>query len=366
MAAPRAVSRIRPRWLSAIAAVFLAVAVVAPTQAVTTEAPQVGLTTRQFDMPAQPPSPGSAVTMAQAAVVKIDTNADYQGVVGNGAGILLDPSGVVLTNFHVVQGADRISATNIATGGSFPGQLIGYDRRSDIAVVQLQGASGLPTAQIGDSGQVAIGEQIVTIGNAGGGPGLSTSPGSVAAVGRSIIADDTLTGSSEELNNLIEVAADVRAGDSGGALVNSRGQVIGVVVAASVNYRVGTPGGKGFAIPINDAMAIANQIRARAPSDAVHIGAPAMLGVGVSSAEGAGGTTGVLIRDVLPGTPAERAGLASGDVIVTIDGSPIDSANALTNVLDRHYPGDVVDVTWISRSGQQTTAKVPLMPGPDG
>jgi S1-C subfamily serine protease len=153
----------------------------------------------------------------------------------------------------------------------------------------------------------------------------------------------------------------VRAGDSGGPVVNSVGQVVGITTAASVSYRMG-PGGKGFAIPINDAMAIGNQIRARIPSDTVHIGPPALLGVGVRT--GPADVPGVVIQEVLRGGPAEAAGLVDGDVLIAIDGTRLDSATSLTYTLDRHYPGDVVDVTWIDLAGQQRTGKTTLAPGP--
>jgi S1-C subfamily serine protease len=127
-----------------------------------------------------------------------------------------------------------------------------------------------------------------------------------------------------------------------------------------VNFRLG-PGGEGFAIPINDAMAVAGQIRSRVPSDSVHIGPPVLLGVGVRTAPQDG--SGVLIAEVLRGGPAEQAGLLGGDVLTTLDGVPLDSATTLTAVLDRHYPGDVLDLTWIDGAGQQRTGKVTLTPG---
>jgi S1-C subfamily serine protease len=183
----------------------------------------------------------------------------------------------------------------------------------------------------------------------------------VSALNRTVNAEDSLTGSSEEVSGLIEVAAPVRPGDSGGPLVNGAGQVIGVVTAASVNFQMG-PAGKGFAIPINDAMAVAGQIRSGAPSGNVHVGQPVLLGVGVSTAPR--DQPGIIVRDVMRGGPADRAGIAIGDVITALDGTSLDSATTLTYVLDRHYPGDVIDVTWIDRSGQQRTGKAALVSGP--
>ena len=310
---------------------------------------------------AAPADPVAASAQVEPAVARIDTVIDYQNAIGAGAGIVVDPGGVVLTNFHVVTGADQITAT--VGGQSFPANLVGYDRRHDIAVVQLAGAAGLPTAPIGDSGQLAPGELVVGLGNAQGtGSPLTREVGPITGFGRTVHAKDELTGSSDELTGLIEFAAPVRAGDSGGPVVNSAGQVVGLTTAATLNYRMG-PAGQGFAIPINDALAVAGQIRSGAASDSVHIGPPTLLGVGVSNADQFGRGPGVIIRDVLRGGAAEQAGLVSGDVLIDIDGATLDTPTALTYVLDQHYPGDVVGLTWVDSFGQQRTGKATLQAG---
>lgn len=312
------------------------------------------------------PSTASAVpadlsdiaTRLEPAVARIDTRIDYQHAIAAGTGIVLDAGGAVLTNYHVAQGADTITAT--VAGRPYAADLVGYNRGRDIAVLQLRGAGGLPVAPIGDSSQLVPGEPVVALGNASGSDlPLTREAGEVTGFGRTINAQDELTGSSEQITGLIEFAAPVRAGDSGGPLVNAAGQVVGVTTAATVNFRMG-PGGSGFAIPINDAMAIVGQIRSLTPTDAVHIGPPTLLGVGVSAREQQESIPGVIIREVLYGGPAQQAGLASGDVLLSIDGTTLDSANTLTDVLDRHYPGDVVDLVWIDRNGQQRTGKAPL------
>jgi serine protease Do len=309
---------------------------------------------------AAPADIAAAAAAVEPAVVQVTTRIDYQHAIGTGTGIVIDPGGVVLTNYHVVAGANTV--TGNVGGRDYPADLVGYDRKHDIAVLQLRGAGGLPTAPIGDSGQVVIGEPTVGLGNASGvGAPLTHETGPVVALNRTVNAEDSLTGSSEEVNGLIEVAADVRPGDSGGPLVNGAGQVIGLVTAASVNFQMG-PAGKGFAIPINDAMGIAGQIRSGGASGNVHIGPPVLLGVGVGTEPRNGG--GVIVRDVMRGGPADQAGLAIGDVLTVLDGTSLDSATTLTYVLDRHYNGDVVDLTWIARDGQQRTGKATLVPGP--
>ena len=264
----------------------------------------------------------------------------------------------MLTNFHVVQGADRITGT--VGGRPYAGQLVGYDRKRDIALVQLIGAAGLPVAPIGDINVLAPGEPVVALGNAMGSDApLTREVGTLTGFGRTVEAEDTLTGTSDELNGLFEFAAPVRAGDSGGPVVSGAGQVVGVTTAASVNFRMG-PGGKGFAIPINDAMGVVGQIRSGVRSDTVHIGPPTLLGVGVRTAPR--DVPGVLIHDVMNGGPAFQAGLVPGDIITTLDGVALDSTNTLTSVLDRHYPGEVLDLTWIDGTGQNRTGKAVLTP----
>lgn len=312
-------------------------------------------------LPAAPAAadPMAASTQAEPSVVRIDTTVDYQGVIGVGTGIVLDPGGQVLTNFHVVQGADRITGT--VGGRPYAARLLGYDRKRDVAVLQLMDASGLPAAAIGDSNALTPGEPVVALGNAMGSEApLTREIGTITGFGRTVNAEDTLTGTSDELTGLIEFAAPVRAGDSGGPVINGAGQVVGVTTAASVNFRMG-PGGKGFAIPINDAMGVAGQIRAGVRSDTVHIGPPTLLGVGVRTAPL--DEPGVLIHEVMRGGPADLAGLRDGDIITTLDGTTLDSTNTLTSVLDRHYPGEVLDLTWIDGSGQPRSGKAALTPG---
>ncbi|MBI3225102.1 MAG: serine protease [Mycolicibacterium cosmeticum] len=330
------------RWLTALIAVLVAVLPAAPAAAA-------------------PEDLSGAIAAVEPSVVRIDTTNDYQHVMGTGTGIVLDANGQVMTNYHVIQGADTINTS--VNGRPFAADIVGFDRRRDIAVIQLRGAGGLPATPLGDSAQLAIGDPVVALGNArGSGSPLTRETGTISAFGRTISAEDELTGSANQMTGLFEIAAPVRAGDSGGPVVNGAGQVVGITTAASVNFRMG-PGGEGFAIPINDALAIANQIRAAAPSDTVHIGPPTLLGVGVSTAEQHEAFPGVLVHEVLRGGPAERAGLANGDVLLTLDGIQLDSATTLTSVLDRHYPGDVIGLTWIDRAGQQQVGKATLTAG---
>jgi S1-C subfamily serine protease len=314
--------------------------------------------------PAPPPDPSAMVGQIGPTVVNIDTQMGYQSAVGAGTGIVLDPGGVVLTNNHVISGATDIKAFSIGNGQTYDVDVLGYDRNHDVAVLQLRGANGLIPANIGSSAGVAVGDPVVALGNAGGQGGTpSAVPGNVTALNETVSASDELTGSTETLTNLIKASTPIRPGDSGGPMVNAAGQVIGVNTAASQNYQIPQQGGgDGFAIPIDQAMSIAGQIRSGAGSGAVHVGETAFLGVGVVDNNGAGAK----VVQIIPGTPAADGGLAEQDVIIAVDGTPVDSPTALTNVLDRHHPGDTIALTWRGPLSDEQTAKVTLAPGPTG
>lgn len=313
--------------------------------------------------PAPPADPLGTVSQVGPQIVDIDTQLGYQSATGAGTGIVIDPNGVVLTNNHVISGATNLNARAIGNGQTYPIEVIGYDRSQDVAVLQLGGAGGLPAANIGNSSEVRVGDPVVALGNAGGAGGTpSAVSGSVVALNQTVSASDALTGSSETLNGLIQVSAPIRPGDSGGPLVNSNNQVIGMNTAATANYRLGR--GEGFAIPINQAMAVAGQIRSGAASATVHIGPTAFLGLGVSDSPNG---PGVFVQRVLPGTPAAQAGLTQGDRVVSINNNPVNSATALTNILDQYHPGDTISVGVESGLGGGPRAEnVTLAPGPPG
>ncbi len=341
--------------LISIAAVVGLGLAASPAQA----SPAIPLT--PFSEAPPPLDPLATVSQVGPQIVDIDTKLGFQSAVGAGTGIVIDPGGVVLTNNHVIAGATDITARDIGNGQSYPAEVIGYDRTEDIAVVQLGGASGLPVANIGNSSRVAVGDPIVSLGNAGGAGGTpSAVAGRVTGLNQTVSASDSLTGSTETLDGLIQVDAAIRPGDSGGPTVNSANQVIGLNTAASDNFRLGR--GEGFVIPINQAMSIAGQIRSGAGSSTVHIGPTGFLGVGVSDARGGG----AVIQQVIPEGPAAGAGLTQGSVISAVNGNAVNSATALTNVLDQHHPGDSVTLTVQDGPGASRNVPVTLAPGPPG
>src|SRR5215467_1338664 len=228
----------------------------------------------------------TALTTAQIAsrvspgLVDVTSTLGFAGATAKGTGIVLTSNGEVLTNNHVISGATSVSVTDIGNGKTYKATVVGYDESHDIAVLQLSNASGLTTATTGDSSTVKIGDRVVGLGNAGGvGGAPSAAAGSVTALNQSITASDEGSGSSEQLTGLIQTNANIQAGDSGGPLANSHGQVIGVDTAASAGFQFGNGGfgdggngnngssgsgnqgtTQGYAIPINTALSIASEI----------------------------------------------------------------------------------------------------------
>ncbi|MGB6109071.1 MAG: S1C family serine protease, partial [Mycobacterium sp.] len=319
--------------------------------------------------PRAPLDQSALLSQVVPGLVDINTTMSYQGAIGNGTGILLNPDGEVLTNNHVIEGATEITAVSLANSRSYPVDVIGFDRDNDIALVRLRGAGGLPTAVLGTSSTVAVGDPIAAIGHSNGsGAPPSYAPGAVTQIGASVRASNEAGGNTRDLYDLIRVAADIRPGDSGGPLVNSAGQVVGVNVAATLTYRKDeVTGGEGLAIPIDRALAIANQIRSGAASDSIHIGDTAFIGVAIADPPLFGnGPAGAIVRQVLPGTPALAIGLFGGDVITAVDGIPITSASDLSDVMNKRRPGDTVMLTWVDRGGIVRNAPLVLAKGPVG
>jgi S1-C subfamily serine protease len=325
-------------------------------------------------------APSDVSTIAAAVspgLVDINSTFGYEGASGAGTGIVLTSTGEILTNNHVIDGATSISVVDVGNGKTYKATVVGYDKTQDIAVLQLQGASGLKTAKIGDSSAATVGEAVVAIGNAGGTGGTpSAAGGSIIALNQPITASDELGGTSEQLTGLIEVNADVEPGDSGGSLVNSAGQVIGIDTAASgtngeddpfAAYESGGSGNQGFAIPINEALTIARQMVAGTASATVHIGGTAFLGVELASTDsyyGSAAASGATIAGVIDGGTAAQAGLAEGDVITSLGGHAVDSATTLSTLMNGYHPGTKVSLRWTDANGQSHTATVTLGSGP--
>jgi S1-C subfamily serine protease len=275
--------------------------------------------------------------------------------------MVLNAMGDVLTNNHVIDGATSISVTDVGNGETYNATVVGTDKTQDIAVVKLNGASGLRTVNIGNSSTLAVGASVTAIGNAGGIGGTpSVAVGRVTDLDQAVTASDDSDDSTEQLTGLIQTDAALRPGDSGGPLVNSQGVVMGIDTAASSGFQF-QAGTEGFAIPINQAFSLAKQIMAGQGSDIVHIGAAALVGVVV---ENASLDSGAYVVTVETGTPADTAGLVPGDVIDSLAGQGVQSATSLTNLMERHHPGQKVELGWRDTSGQQQRTTVQLASGP--
>jgi S1-C subfamily serine protease len=333
------------------------------------------------------------VTRTDPAVVDVVATLGYQNATSSGTGIVLTSSGEVLTNNHVIDGATSVKVRDIGNGRTYTATVAGYDESRDIAVLQLKGASGLTTATLGDSSAVRSGEKIVAVGNAGGqdaAPSVAT--GKVTGLQQSITASDESAGTSERLRGLIRTSAGIEAGDSGGPLINTRGQVIGLNTAASADsgdqLRSSTAT-QAYTIPINEAAAIASQIEAGKSSATVHTGATAFLGIAIttspggtsgdpagtgagraSAGAGAGsagaGIAGAGIAGAEQGSAAARAGLAAGDSITSLGGHRITAPAQIRSVLTQYHPGDKISISWTDQAARQHSATITLTAGPAG
>lgn len=327
--------------------------------------------------PASGPGSGQTANVddVSAKVVPGVVNINTQTAQGQGAGtgITLTSDGLVVTNNHVIRGATRIVVTDADSGERYEAKVVGTAKTKDLAVIQLEDASDLDVVTIGDSDTVEVGHAVVALGNAGGQGGMpSVVTGNVVALGRSITASDETGTEAQRLTNLIQVDADIVPGDSGGPLANADGEVIGINAAAASTNEVST-NDEGYAIPINDAMEIVEQIRAGKESDVVRIGARGVLGVQVGNASsdpfapggtGQGGVTGATVGGVAEGSGAAKAGVIEGSTITAVDGTKINSAEGLTTALAKAKPGDEVELTWTDPSGQSRTETVTLTEGP--
>jgi S1-C subfamily serine protease len=303
-----------------------------------------------------------------------------------GTGMVITSSGEVLTNNHVIENAISIEVV-VPGHGTHPAKVIGVNPTKDVALLQVEGVSGLPTVPFGDSSSVAVGDPVVAIGNAlgmGGTPSVVT--GEVSALGRTITASDPGL-RSETLHGVIQTTAPIEPGDSGGPLVDAQGKVIGMDTAALSSD---TGSSIGFAIPINEARTIVAQMQRHESTGGNILGTSPFLGVyesnagtgigsvtpfgglpgfggfggfgtsGTSGTSGSSSVPGVTIAAIAGSSPAERAGLQGGDVITAIDGKPTPTWSALRAAVQARRPGDTITVTYVGLSGTSQTIRVRL------
>jgi S1-C subfamily serine protease len=315
----------------------------------------------------------------------------------------------VLTNNHVIESSTSITART-ANGHRYQAKVVGYDVTGDIALIQLQGASGLTTVPTGNSAALKTGDPVVALGNAEGQNAIVPAAGQVTALNQTITAGDQGGSISQEtLHNMIQTNANIVSGDSGGPLANSAGQVIGMDTAGNDGGFGVQQDSSGYAIPIDTALAVAGQMEQGQASSTVTIGYPPFMGVYIgrgsdsdpqaqaeqqnnanANGNGFGGgfggngnqncytsnqnlaapanianvTSGTLILGTICGGPAMAAGMTAGSVITAVNGQAIGSPDTLTGVVSKFKPGTTIKVTWVSPSGQRSTSNIKLTAGP--
>lgn len=270
-----------------------------------------------------------------------------------GSGVILSGDGYILTNYHVIEGADKLQV--VASGGEYEAKVVGTDPSSDLAVIKIE-ASGLPAVEIGSSSDLVTGEWVMAVGSPFG-LEQSVSTGIVSAVSRS--SSSLYSSESEAIyTNMIQTDAAINPGNSGGALVDKNGKLIGInTLIASTS---GSSSGVGFAIPVDYAMKIAEQIIAgQTPSHA-------QLGVSLTTVNSSVAarynlpvSEGAYVTRVTSSSGASKAGIAEGDIITKVGDSKVTSASDLIIAVRSHNPGDTVSVTF-NRSGSEQTVDVVL------
>ncbi|MCZ6747236.1 MAG: trypsin-like peptidase domain-containing protein [Acidobacteria bacterium] len=273
-----------------------------------------------------------------------------------GTGFVITPDGYILTNFHVVEGADIVRVALQGDNGqdvNFEGRVVGSDPATDIALVKIESDAALAYLLLGDSDRLRVGEWVMAIGN----PFFyedTLTVGVVSAKGR------RLNGLSRDpsLDNYIQTDAAINVGNSGGPLLNLQGEVIGINAAVS---RIGQ--GIGFTIPINMAKLVVPQLResGRVARGAIGVTITDFSSLDADDREywGLSDLDGAFIQDVTSGQPADRAGLRPGDAVVALDGEPLTSSGDLISRISAHRPGDSIDLTYL-RNGRKRTARVRL------
>jgi S1-C subfamily serine protease len=347
--------------------------VIAPRTAIHTVPPQTapgslpGQSSQSLDVQA-------ITSKVSPAVVDINTVVASLGQSGQaaGTGMILTADGEVLTNNHVVEGSTSIKVTIQGRSGTYPAHVVGVSRTADVALVQIEGVSGLPTVTLADSSTVSVGQSVVAIGNAlgqGGAPAVTQ--GQVTALDQSITATSGGGQAAEQLSGLIQSDAPISPGDSGGPLVNSAGQVIGMITAGQAQGFRQTTSTVGYAVPATAAVNVVNEIRAGHASSSIIIGQPGYLGIAArdltpsqAARLGLNVTSGVLVAGVQPGSPAEKIGLTQNSVITAIDGTQVQSQADLSPAIQSHHPGQRIQVTWVDQNGATHTSTATLTSGP--
>jgi len=317
-------------------------------------------------------SPGAAVLSGSVSIPKlvhsvlpaiVSIDVKNQGQEDQGTGMIISPDGQVITNNHVVslaEGGGAITVTESGTTKAQPATLVGADPSKDAALLQIKGGSGLPTITFGNSNKLQVGDGVVAIGNALGlAAGTPTvTQGIISALGRTVTAGNASSSQTETLTDMIQTDAAINPGNSGGPLIDTAGQVVGMNTAVAGTSSDGSSAQNiGFAIPSSTVESLLSELQ---KGGTINTGA-GVLGVDITTLTsqlqqqyGFTPSQGVVILSVLPGSPAEKAGLQQGDVIVAVDANPVSSADQLQSTLSKTKAGHTVQVTYYVGNLKQT------------
>jgi S1-C subfamily serine protease len=298
------------------------------------------------------------------AVVSIDVKSN--GAEDEGTGMIITSSGEVVTNNHVIElyseggGTGTITVTEYGQTKALPSTLIGYDQTKDVALLKINNASNLPTVTFGDSSKAVVGDSVVAIGNALGlSAGTPTvTQGIVSALGRTVTAGGIGT-QTETLQNMIQTDAAINSGNSGGPLIDTAGQVIAMNTAVAGTSSDGSSSQNiGFAIPVAQIESLLPQLQKGGQSG----NGGGYLGVDITTLTpalrqqyGFTPTSGAVVLSVVAGSPAAKAGLVQGDVIVDINGTAITSSEDLQKAIQNAKPGQSVSITYYVGDSKRTT-----------
>jgi S1-C subfamily serine protease len=348
----------------------------------------------------------------EPSIVDVSSSLPYAAETAEGTGFVIDAAhGLVLTNNHVVDGSTEVTATLVTSGRSYHAKVLGDNALDDVALLRLDGASGLVTAPLASgspsTSAATLGAPVLGIGNSGGQGGAPTIvPGYISSLSRTVNAVDQASGITETLRDMLQVSAPIQPGDSGGPLADAAGQVIGMDTAAT--QASPSTAAEGFAIPIGTALADARQLMSGQAGPGVTFGTPAFLGVVVADRSAADPSDraldnhslqtgalpspddpgclvitqeasvparvataryGALVEGAFCGSAAAAAGLRPGDVITAVGGTTVSSARSLNEILTGLRPGQNVTVQWVpvggaGSGGGERSATVRLGEGP--
>ena len=285
---------------------------------------------------------------------------DYSGTAA-GTGIIVTEDGYVLTNKHVINGANKVTVI-LDDGTTYEDvEVVAVDPLNDIAFLKIKDASNLTAATLGDSKTINVGQQVIAIGNALGEYQNSVTAGIVSGTGRDVTASDGSGQNTETLSDMIQTDAAINSGNSGGPLVNAAGEVIGVNTATSA-----TAENMGFAIPISSVKGMLKQLAETGSAKRTYLGVYATaITPEVAKSSNLPVTSGAYLysqssyTSIVKGSPADKAGLKDKDIVTAVNGTKVGAAGSLSNLIGEYKPGDTVQLT-VLREGKEIAVNVTL------